>query len=416
MTRSAKVLRPLLSELLPRLAEQGFGESDVDSVSDRCVMFARVQLTYIERLSIEVESSPGAQGEWSLRAMCGIEFHDLERNRYWIGIPETHSRDLVLKSFGCRPSTNWRELSANLSAWIAEAFRVIANDSESIRQTHLRFMENRTEYTCGRLSFWSSKYEETRKPKVPWDVYQVCSSMLMTKEPSFEVLKRVEPSAVTNDLISSLLNTAAKTTRLLHAALGKYDEGQCDHLAIPHHGVIRYAFWWFIPRKLYLAVAQDGPNAPLVLILGASDIPFVRPVPQLTTLAIPTHTPGPPKSVKKTRSLNAVSKAVKLLAKPEPAFVELRLFEFEDDADAHDEGLIEERYAEFTESFNKAVVSLTKKFGPPVRGARGEQVDIPHCGIMQYSLWDVEDRGLYVAWCHEDRELPIMLVLGTLPA
>lgn len=91
----------------------------------------------------------------------------------------------------------------------------------------------------------------------------------------------------------------------------------------------------------------------------------------------------------------------------------LRVHQFTTDEEAHDDDAIDKLYADFAAEFDRDVNLLSKRYGKPVR--RGEEHDdfIPLNGVFRFAVWSVEDQQFYLAASHEDRECPILLILGT---
>lgn len=91
----------------------------------------------------------------------------------------------------------------------------------------------------------------------------------------------------------------------------------------------------------------------------------------------------------------------------------LRVHQFTNDEEAHDDDAIDKLYAVFSAEFDRDVSSLSKRYGKPVR--RGEEHDdvIPLNGVFRSAVWSIEDQQLYLAASHEDRGCPILLILGT---
>lgn len=95
------------------------------------------------------------------------------------------------------------------------------------------------------------------------------------------------------------------------------------------------------------------------------------------------------------------------------ALEELRIHEFRDDEEAHDDQTIAKLYAAFSSEFDRVVIELSKAYGAPERmGKEGDQF-IPLSGVFNFAVWSVGAVYLYVAAAHEDRGVPILLMLGT---
>lgn len=110
---------------------------------------------------------------------------------------------------------------------------------------------------------------------------------------------------------------------------------------------------------------------------------------------------------------SATALASKLL-KGEPGQLEpLKVHEFADDEAAHDSESIESLWVEFSAACDGAAAELSKKYGAPTRTGDEDDDVIPLNGVLRFALWSVGDRQLFVAAAHEDREVPILLMLGT---
>jgi hypothetical protein len=110
---------------------------------------------------------------------------------------------------------------------------------------------------------------------------------------------------------------------------------------------------------------------------------------------------------------SAIALARKVLADEPGALEELRIHEFEDDEEAHDDEATEQRYAEFASEFERAQAALTKQYGEPVRTGKKDDKAIPLNGVFRFAIWEVGERQLFLATAHEDRGVPILLMLGT---
>jgi hypothetical protein len=116
---------------------------------------------------------------------------------------------------------------------------------------------------------------------------------------------------------------------------------------------------------------------------------------------------------------SAATLASELLAGDAGGLEELRIHEFTDDEEAHDDEATEKLYADFSAEFDRVQVALTKQYGKPSRtGKEGIEYDqddeaIPLNGIFRFAVWTVGDKQLFAAAAHEDRGVPILLMLGT---
>lgn len=113
---------------------------------------------------------------------------------------------------------------------------------------------------------------------------------------------------------------------------------------------------------------------------------------------------------------SATDLATKLLDAKSCELEELRVHEFADDEEAHDDDAIDTLYEEFIAEFDRAVTALSENYGKPTRTGEEDDDVIPLNGVFRFAVWSVGDRQLFVASAHEDRGVPILLMLGTADA
>jgi hypothetical protein len=112
-------------------------------------------------------------------------------------------------------------------------------------------------------------------------------------------------------------------------------------------------------------------------------------------------------------SKSATSLAKELLKAEVGGLEELRIHEFSDDESSQDDKLTERLYAEFSAEFDGVQAKLSKKYGSPSRVGQEDDEVIPLNGVFRFAVWQVGDRLLFAAAAHEDRGVPILLMLGT---
>jgi len=110
---------------------------------------------------------------------------------------------------------------------------------------------------------------------------------------------------------------------------------------------------------------------------------------------------------------SATELARELLERDEDGLEELRLHTFELDGDEHDEELDERLHAEFSDEFDSVQSELATAFGAPVRTGSEDDDAIPLSGLFRFAIWQAEGKSLFLAAAHEDRGLPVLLMLGT---
>jgi hypothetical protein len=109
---------------------------------------------------------------------------------------------------------------------------------------------------------------------------------------------------------------------------------------------------------------------------------------------------------------SATALAKKLLAGDAGELEELRIHDFPDDEAAHDDEATDELYQDFSAEFDRIEAALTKAYGKPSRAGRGDDEVIPLNGVFRFAVWSVGDKQLFAAAAHEDRGVPILLMLG----
>lgn len=105
--------------------------------------------------------------------------------------------------------------------------------------------------------------------------------------------------------------------------------------------------------------------------------------------------------------------ASELLEGGEGGLEDLRIHAFADDEEAHDDEMTDKLYAEFVVEFERVVATLSEKYGTPIRTGEEDDDAIPLNGVFRFAVWSVGDQQLFVAAAHEDRGVPIILMLGT---
>ena len=73
---------------------------------------------------------------------------------------------------------------------------------------------------------------------------------------------------------------------------------------------------------------------------------------------------------------------------------------------------MERLYKEFLAEFDRAAGELSKKYGTPARMGKQDDSAIPLNGVFRFAVWEVEGTELYLAAAHEEREVPILLMMG----
>jgi hypothetical protein len=110
---------------------------------------------------------------------------------------------------------------------------------------------------------------------------------------------------------------------------------------------------------------------------------------------------------------SATALASELLEGDAGGLEELRIHDFADDEEAHDDEAIDKLYEEFSSELDSVVTTLSKKYGKPSRTGKEDDEAIPLNGVFRFAMWSVGDKQLFVAAAHEDRGVPVLLMLGT---
>lgn len=110
---------------------------------------------------------------------------------------------------------------------------------------------------------------------------------------------------------------------------------------------------------------------------------------------------------------SAKSLAKELLEGDPGGLEELRIHEFTGDESAHDDEQIERLHAEFSAELDRVQKELTKDYGQPSRTGETDDEVIPLNGVFRFAVWEMGDSQLFVAASHEDRGVPILLMIGT---
>jgi hypothetical protein len=112
--------------------------------------------------------------------------------------------------------------------------------------------------------------------------------------------------------------------------------------------------------------------------------------------------------------MTSATSLAKVLLEGEPGGLEeLRIHEFVDDEASHDDAQLEELYAEFAAEVDRVQGELATEYGVPSRSGDSDDEIIPFSGVFRFAVWEVGDSQLFVAAAHEDRSVPIILMIGT---
>jgi hypothetical protein len=91
---------------------------------------------------------------------------------------------------------------------------------------------------------------------------------------------------------------------------------------------------------------------------------------------------------------------------------DLEIHRFKDGREAHDDEAIRRLYSDFESKIERAQSELSASYGMPIRMGNNGDKDIPIAGVRRFAVWEVGTKLLYLAFAHEDRGAPILLILG----
>jgi hypothetical protein len=112
---------------------------------------------------------------------------------------------------------------------------------------------------------------------------------------------------------------------------------------------------------------------------------------------------------------SAVGLALKCLAAEGKQLELLLIYQFKDDAEAHDDELQRRLEVEFEKEWKRATTEIACEFGAATIAVDYNDTRyVPLNGVGGVSSWLVGDKRLYVCYAHEDRELPYLLVVGVI--
>ncbi len=135
---------------------------------------------------------------------------------------------------------------------------------------------------------------------------------------------------------------------------------------------------------------------------------------EIVAAASPRTTPIKNRSSLERSVKVALQLSKQLLANRIDSWHCVQAWEFSTESEAHDEELIKQYYAEANEARAAIEQRLSAAYGPPASAGASQHREIQHGGIIRYSLWNLEDRKLYLITAHEDTELLVELLIGTL--
>lgn len=107
-----------------------------------------------------------------------------------------------------------------------------------------------------------------------------------------------------------------------------------------------------------------------------------------------------------------IQQAAEFLEAGDGAMDAIRIHEFDRDGGEHNDDVIKSLHVDFKKDFDTATQVLTAEYGKPTNSGEDDDDAIPLTGIESFHIWEIGDQRLFLAVCHEDRETPILLMLG----
>jgi len=112
-------------------------------------------------------------------------------------------------------------------------------------------------------------------------------------------------------------------------------------------------------------------------------------------------------------SKSATTLANELLEAEVGGLEELRIHEFTDDEAAHDDELTDRLHADFSAEFDRVQAELSGRYGAPSRTGQEDDEVIPLNGVFRSRCGKSVTGSFSRRLAHEDRGVPILLMLGT---
>jgi len=356
---------------------------------------------------------------------------------------------------------------ALLGDWIPEAFRILDQTRDERHRRILADLDARTRVLRQRFKLLGQRISECRTPTqrrqklppnlvdvvaaCPWNVLQILQGQLASAGPQRTTLDlsqvaferdtddRTRPRAGLR-LVQHLLDTVLQPADV---------DGPGSDSDRPDEQIAGGATWRIGRRRIVLSVVHP-PGREQELVLGVTGQAPEYPLeprdqdeaarganpdsggrPSLargTARALPTpkarsakknRKPAEPTAGKPVRSPSprvVAQRAVRCVetwkGQAESAFGCVADWSLADDVEAHDAGLQDRIHQAATERFQSAATALSERYGDPARTTAARLRRIPHNGVLESRIWSVEGQLVYLVLTHEDRELPVQILVG----
>ena len=114
-----------------------------------------------------------------------------------------------------------------------------------------------------------------------------------------------------------------------------------------------------------------------------------------------------------TETINIFEIACRLLRAKNDKIEELKWDEFDDEGDAHDQTILQQKQGSIIEDARWIQTALESAHLPAAETGDTEHAAIPVNGVLYFAIWQIGWKYLYVVASHEDTELPVYLLIGT---
>lgn len=111
-------------------------------------------------------------------------------------------------------------------------------------------------------------------------------------------------------------------------------------------------------------------------------------------------------------SVDLLALAVQLISERGEACVEIETRKLRRAVDARNDDLVQKLQRRVLTRLTSLQHLLAREFGDPIERGQGQHVAIPRGDTVQFAVWRVGKRTLYLAIAHGRRESPWIVLLG----
>lgn len=355
---------------------------------------------------------------------------------------------------------------ALLGDWIPEALRILDQTRDERHRKILADLDARTRVLRQRFKLLGQRISECRTPAqrrqklppnlvdvveaCPWNVLPILHGQLGSARPQQTTLD-LSLMAFGRDMDDGAqpLGALRLVQRLLDTVLHPADVTGPGSNPDPLDEQISAMVSWRIGRRRIVLSVVHAPGKGKELVLGvtgeAPEYPLttrgrdeaahganpesrprrspagrsvrVPPTPKVRAAKKPQGPVKPAgKPVRSPSPRVVVQRALRSVSSwkghPEAAFGCVAEWTFANDIEAHDAGLQDRMYQAAAERFQQAATALSERYGDPVRSTAARLRRIPHNGVVDSRIWSVAGQLVYLVLTHEDRELPVQILVG----